>query len=52
MRQMVLRIDPSSEVLLNGQPCRLEDVPADAVVLRIEVSGELKILRIHFQTGK
>jgi hypothetical protein len=47
------RITATTEVLLNGRPCRYEDVPDGATILLLETAtNESKeILKIHFQTG-
>ncbi|HEY7309253.1 MAG TPA: hypothetical protein VH643_07860 [Gemmataceae bacterium] len=47
------RITATTEVLLNGRPCRYEDVPDRATILHLETAtNESKeILTIHFQTG-
>ena len=46
------RITPATEVLLDGRPCRYEQVPDNATILLLEtVSNESKeIARIHFRT--
>ncbi len=42
-----------SEVLLNGKPCRYEDVPAHATIHLLELAADRHtILRIHFRTQK
>ena len=42
-----------TEVLLNGKPCKYENVPADARIVRMEVAADKKtVLKIHFRTGK
>jgi hypothetical protein len=42
-----------TEVLLNGQPCRYEQVPAHATIIRMEVDQDEKtVLMIHFRTRK
>jgi hypothetical protein len=47
------RLTAATEVLLNGRPCRYEDVPDGATILLLETAtNESKdILKIHFQTG-
>ena len=47
------RLTTRTEVLLNGQPCRYEDVPDGATILLLETatSESKEILKIHFQTG-
>ncbi|HWG46417.1 MAG TPA: hypothetical protein VN688_26890 [Gemmataceae bacterium] len=46
------RITTATEILLNGQPCRYEEVPADAVILRMEItsSTDKEILKLHFRS--
>jgi hypothetical protein len=40
-------------ILLDGKPCRYEDVPEKATILRMEVAPDGKtVLRAHFRTGK
>jgi hypothetical protein len=42
-----------TEVLLNGKPCRYEEVPGHASILRMEVAADKKtVLKVHFRTGK
>jgi hypothetical protein len=42
-----------TEILLDGKPCRYEDVPEKATILRMEVAPDGKtVLRAHFRTGK
>ncbi len=46
-------VTEQTEVLLDGQPCRYEDVPARARIVRMEVAPDRKtVLRIHFRVGK
>ena len=46
------RLTATTEVLLNGRPCRYEDVPDGATILLLETAtNESKeILKIHFRT--
>jgi hypothetical protein len=46
------RLTATTEVLLNGRPCRYEDVPDGATIILLEtVSNENReILRVHFET--
>jgi hypothetical protein len=37
---------------LNGRPCRYQDVPGSAVILRMEVTPDKKILKVHFGTQR
>jgi len=48
------RITPDTEVLLDGRPCRYEQVPDNATIILLEtVSNESKeIARIHFRTSR
>jgi hypothetical protein len=42
-----------TELLLNGKPCRYQDVPADARIVHMEVAADRKtVLKIHFRVGK
>jgi hypothetical protein len=42
-----------TEVLVNGQPCRYADVPANATIVRMELAADEKtVLRIHFRVRK
>ena len=42
-----------TEILLNGKPCRYEEVPQDAWVVRMEVAADKKtVLKIHFRVRK
>jgi len=46
------RITPTTEVLLDGRPCRYEQVPDNTIIILLEtVSNESReIVRIHFRT--
>jgi hypothetical protein len=48
------RITSATEVLLDGRPCRYEQVPNNAVIILLETtSNESKeIARIHFRTPR
>ena len=48
------RIMPSTEVLLDGRPCRYEKIPNSATIILLEtVSNESKeIVRIHFRSSR
>jgi hypothetical protein len=47
-----LVITARTKVLLNGRPCRYEQVPDNAVITFAEVDSDQKtLLRIHFRTG-
>jgi hypothetical protein len=40
-------------ILLNGKPCRYEEVPGDAVIQRMEVAPDRKtVLKILFRSRK
>jgi hypothetical protein len=42
-----------TEVLLDGKPCRYEEVPAHARIVRMEVAADRKtVLKVHFRSGK
>jgi hypothetical protein len=42
-----------TEILLDGKPCRYEDVPEQARITKMEVAPDRKtVLRIHFRSGK
>jgi hypothetical protein len=46
------RITAETKILLNGQPCRYEEVPADAVILRMEIASTTNkdILKLYFRS--
>jgi hypothetical protein len=47
------KVTDRTEVLLNGQPCRYEEVPAAATIVLMEVATDRQtVLRIHFRTRK
>jgi hypothetical protein len=42
-----------TEILLNGKPCRFEEVPANASIVQLELAIDNKTaLKIHFRTRK
>lgn len=44
---------PTTEVLLDGEPCRYSDVPSGARIITLEVAADRRtILRIHFVSVK
>ena len=48
-----LRMNEKTEIKLDGQACRYEDVPRDAQIIHIEVAGDRKtVLKVHFQRKK
>jgi hypothetical protein len=48
-----LEVTRTTEVKLDGRPCRYEDVPANVEAVHIEVADDGKtILKIHFRTRK
>ncbi len=48
------RITKDTEVLLDGRPCRFEQIPKDATIVLLEtVTNESKeISRIHFRSAR
>ncbi len=54
---VVTRVSPSeyvvteeTEVLLNGKPCRYQDVPEHATILRMELGWDNRtVLKVHFR---
>jgi hypothetical protein len=48
------RITENTEVLLDGRPCRFEQIPKDATIVLLEtVTNESKeISRIHFRSAR
>ncbi len=48
-----LVIDDDTEILLDGKPCRFEDVPAGAEVVELAVAKDGRtVLKIHFRSKK
>jgi hypothetical protein len=48
-----LVISDKTEVMLDGNVCKLQDVPKDAEVVHLEVDKDKKsVLKIHFRTSK
>jgi hypothetical protein len=47
------RLTATTEVLLDGRPCRYEDVPDGATIIRLETATNLskEIVKIHFQSN-
>ena len=42
-----------TEVLLDGKPCKYEDVPATASIVKMEVAADRKtVLRVRFRSRK
>lgn len=48
------RVTPTTEVLLDGRPCRYEHIPDSAIIILLEtISNESKeITRIHFRSSR
>lgn len=48
------RITPSTEVLLDGRPCRYEQIPNSAIITLLETTSNYsnEIVRIHFRTAR
>jgi hypothetical protein len=43
----------ATEIFLDGKPCRFEEVPAQASILRMEVAPDRKtVIRVLFRTRK
>jgi|SRR6516165_4558563 hypothetical protein len=47
------RLTAKTEVLLDGRPCRYEDVPDGATIILLETATNWskEIVKIHFQSG-
>jgi hypothetical protein len=46
-------ITAQTEVLLDGRPCRYDDVPDGAAIVQLEVAADGKtVLKVHFRTRK
>jgi hypothetical protein len=46
-------VTKQTEVLLNGKPCRYQDVPSHATIIQMEVAADKKtVLRVYFRTQK
>jgi hypothetical protein len=46
-------VTEGTEILLNGRPCKYEDVPARASIVRMELAADNKtVLKVHFRTRK
>ena len=42
-----------TEILLNGKPCKYEEIPGHARIERMEVAADKKtVLKIHFRTRR
>lgn len=48
------QVTDQTEVKLDGQPCKYEEVPNSAMIILLEVASEKNkvILKIHFQSKK
>lgn len=40
----------SSEIRLDGRPCRFEEVPDDAEIVLLEIAPRGLVLRVHFES--
>ena len=48
-----LQMTEKTEIKLDGQACRYEDVPRDAQIIHLEVGADRKtVLKVHFQRKK
>src|SRR5262249_33535040 len=48
-----IALTDQTEILLNGKPCRYEEVPRNASIMQMEVAEDKKtVLKIHFRTRK
>src|SRR5690349_2486621 len=48
-----LVINDDTEIRLDGQTCKYNDVPRDAEIILLDVSSDMKAVRkIHFRTKK
>ena len=46
-------VTKATQVLLDGKPCRYEEIPARATIIRMEVAADGKtVLKIHFRSRK
>jgi hypothetical protein len=46
-------VTEQTEILLDGKPCKYQDVARDARIVRMEVAEDKKtVLKIHFRTRK
>jgi hypothetical protein len=46
-------LTPQTEILLDGKPCKYEEVPSHARIIHMEVAGDEKtVLKVHFRTRK
>jgi hypothetical protein len=46
-------VTEETEVLLNGKPCRYNEVPNSATILRMELGPDNRtVLKLHFRAGK
>jgi hypothetical protein len=51
-RQAEYQITDDTEISLDGRPCKYRDVPANAVILKMEVATEKTVLKRHFRTRR
>jgi hypothetical protein len=46
-------VTEQTEVLLNGKPCKYEEVAGHACIVWMEVAADKKtVLKVHFRVGK
>jgi hypothetical protein len=51
--QPQFQVTEQTEVLLDGKPCRYAEVPATAVIIKMEVAEDKKtVLKVHFRSRK
>ena len=46
------QVTEDTEITLDGRRCRYRDVPANAVITKMEVSRDRVVLKIHFRTRR
>jgi hypothetical protein len=47
------QVTEQTEVLLDGKPCQYAEVPASAVIIKMEVAEDkTTVLKVHFRTRK
>ncbi len=45
-------VTENTEITLDGRPCKYRDVPANASIIKMEVSRDHVALKIHFRTRR